>query len=89
MKENYYALLLCILRPDYSVERSLQAMMDGVFTKRRNMTIKANDIKDMIQMHQQGLTYEKIGEAYGITSQAVYRRIKRYIRRCQLAAGNT
>lgn len=78
MKENYYALLICILRPDYSIDRSLQAMMDGVITKKRNTSITKNDIEDMIRMKHQGMTYMKIGELYGITSQAVYRRIKRY-----------
>ena len=78
MKENYYALLICILRPDYSIDRSLQAMMDEVITKKRNTSITKKDIEDMIRMKEQGMTYEEIGEIYGLTKGAVYRRIKRF-----------
>lgn len=78
MKENYYALLICILRPDYSIDRSLQAMMDEVITKKRNTSITKKDIEDMIRMKEQGMTYEKIGQLYGLSKDAVFKRIKRY-----------
>ena len=31
MKENFYALLICILKPDYTIDMSLQVMIDGLF----------------------------------------------------------
>lgn len=77
MKENYYALLICIVRPDYNIDRSLQFMLDGKIIRRDNSLQKC-DVKDMISMKQQGMTYDEIGELYGLTKGAVYRRIKRY-----------
>jgi len=78
MKENYYALLICIIRKDYSIDRSLQIMMDGVVTKVHNTAITKIDIEDMIRMKQQGMTHRAIGEMYGLTEEATYRRIKRF-----------
>ena len=78
MKENYYALLICILKPDYSIERSLMAMVDGVLTKVQNKSITKSDVTDMIQMKGQGMTYQKIGEIYSLSWDAVRRRVKRY-----------
>lgn len=75
MKENYYALLICILKP-ITVEQGFD-ILNGKFTKRRNMTITRNDIQDMIRL-KQSMTYDEIGELYGLGGAAVYRRIKRY-----------
>ena len=76
MKENYYALLICILRP-VNIERSFD-MLSGKITKVQNKTITRGDVLDMIRMKQQGMTFEAIGELYGISKQAVYRRLKRF-----------
>jgi hypothetical protein len=75
MKENYYALLICILKP-VTIEQSFD-MMNGKITKIRKVSISKADIQDMIRMKQR-MTYHEIGELYGLTKQAVYRRIKRY-----------
>lgn len=76
MKENYYALLICIVRPA-TIEQSFD-LLDGRITKIQNKSITTNDVQDMIRMRQQGITYEEIGQMYGLTMQAVYMRIKRY-----------
>ena len=78
MKENYYALFLCIVRKDFNIDRSLQIMIDGVSTKVRNTAITKTDIQDMIRMKQQGMTHQAIGELYGLSEEATYKRIKRY-----------
>jgi hypothetical protein len=80
MKENYYALLICILKP-VTIEKSFE-LINGKFTKVQNKSIDNTDVKDMIRMKQQGMTYQGIGEMYGLTDQAVYRRIKRYKEVC-------
>ncbi|MDF2841652.1 MAG: hypothetical protein K0R00_78 [Herbinix sp.] len=77
MKENYYALLICILRP-VSIERSLQMMVDEEFTRQRDENINDEDIESMIKMKKSGMTYGKIGEIFGLAESATYRRIKRY-----------
>lgn len=78
MKENYYALLICIIRPDYNIDRSLQAMVDGEITKTRNTAVKKDDVEDMIRMKSEGMTHKEIGEIYGMTKDAVHKRIQRY-----------
>lgn len=78
MKENWYAFLICIIRKDYNIDRSLQVMIDGISTKVQNTSIDKADVKDMIQMKQQGMTHKAIGEVYGLSEEATYRRIKRY-----------
>lgn len=78
MKENYYALLICIIRPDYNIDRSLQAMFEGKVTRIRNTAVKRDDVEDMIRLKQQGMTYKEIGELYGMKKDAVHKRIQRY-----------
>lgn len=75
MKENYYALLICILKP-VTVELSFHTM-NGVFDKVINTAITKDDVEDMIRLKQE-MTYEAIGKLYGLSKNAVYRRIKRY-----------
>jgi len=75
MKENYYALLICILKP-VTVEQSFR-MMNGLFDNVINTSITKDDIEDMIRLKQE-MTYEAIGKLYGLSKNAVYRRIKRY-----------
>ena len=77
VKENYYALLICLVRP-YTIDQSLRMMLDGKFSEKRNMTVKKDDVEDMIRMKQQGMTHQAIGEIYGLSEEATYRRIKRY-----------
>ncbi|QHQ61373.1 hypothetical protein Ana3638_11810 [Anaerocolumna sedimenticola] len=76
MKENYYALLICILKP-VTVEQSFM-MMDGVFPK-QNRSISKRDVKFMIIFKRQGMAYKEIGELFGISAGAVYNRIRRNI----------
>jgi hypothetical protein len=76
MKENYYALLICILKP-VTIEQGFD-MLDGRITNRNNMAITDDDIEDMVRMKNQGMTHREIGQVYGITEEAAYRRIKRY-----------
>jgi DNA invertase Pin-like site-specific DNA recombinase len=75
MKENYYALLICILKP-VTIEQGFD-FLDGKVTKVQNKSIHKDDVEDMIRLKQE-FTYEDIGRMYGLTKQAVYRRIKRY-----------
>lgn len=76
MKENYYALLICILRP-VTIERSFD-MLSGKITKVQNKAITKDDVRDMISMKQQGMTYQEISDIYGLSWDAVRRRIKRF-----------
>jgi len=76
VKENYYALLICILKP-VTIEQGFD-LLDGRITHRNNMAITNEDIEDMIRMKQKGMTYQQIGDLYGLSWDSVRRRIKRY-----------
>jgi ATP-dependent protease Clp ATPase subunit len=76
MKENYYALLICILKPA-TVEQSFN-ILEGKVTKVQNKWIRKDDVEDMIRMKQQGMTYEAIGKLFGLKKDAVHKRIERY-----------
>jgi hypothetical protein len=76
VKENYYALLICILKP-VTVEQSFD-LYEGRITKVQNKSISKDDVEDMIRMKQQGMTHREIGSFYGLSEEATYRRIKRY-----------
>lgn len=76
MEENYYALLICILKP-VTIEQGF-GLLEGHVSDRYNLAITGEDIEDMIRMKQQGMTHREIGSYYGISEEAAYRRIKRY-----------
>jgi hypothetical protein len=76
MEENYYALLICILKP-VTIEQSFD-LWEGRTSRVRNISITKADVEDMVKMKQKGMTYSAIGELYGLTKEATYRRIKRY-----------
>jgi DNA invertase Pin-like site-specific DNA recombinase len=85
VKENYYALLICILKP-VTIEQGFD-LLDGRITHRNNMAITSEDIEDMIRMKQQGMTHREIGSFYGISEEAAYRRIKRYKEKKEVCHG--
>ena len=76
MKENYYALLLCIIKP-VTVDQSFM-MLDGNFNPprgRRNLNINSKDLADD---RDKGMTFQQIGDKYGISKNAAIVRVKRY-----------
>jgi len=48
-------------------------------TKKNNVLITKDDVGDMIRMKRQGMTFEAIGEIFGLSKKAAYRRIKRFM----------
>ncbi len=78
MQENYYALLICILRPDFTIDRSLTYMLCGRLHKR--MPCK-HSTHDMILMKSRGMTNKEISEMLGIKQGTIQKRIRRYLDR--------
>lgn len=72
MKENYYALIISILLNE-PPEASFQILERG---KRDKYVLSDSDTQDMIVFRKQGLKYREIGEMYGLTECAAYKRIK-------------
>lgn len=69
---GYYALTLSILK-NWTPEMAWAYLTDA----KPNKTITNHDIEDMIEL-KKTMTYTELGEVYGITRNAVYRRIRRY-----------
>lgn len=87
MKDNWYVLLICILKP-VTVEKAFD-LFEGVFPKVNNTAITLNDVEDMIKLKREGLTYRELGEMYGLSKDAVHKRIRRrlYGERKKLVTG--
>ncbi len=75
LKENWYAFLICIIRPDFTIDRSTTYMLDGRL--RKNLP-KGEGIDEIVRMKSQGMTHKEIGEIFGISKDAVHKRIQRY-----------
>lgn len=73
MKENYYALMVAILKP-CTPEQAFELMKNSSARKKH---INVNP--EVLIFHKNdGMTYKEIGEMFGITDCAVYIIIKRY-----------
>jgi DNA-directed RNA polymerase specialized sigma24 family protein len=59
---------------------AFQMLLEGNKCK-LNKLITTEDENDMKIFKAQGLTYNEIGEMYGISGEAVYKRIKYYVRK--------
>ena len=76
---NYYALAMSILAnctPDH-------AMLEFQLTQNKPTTASFDDdqqTETMLQMRKEGITYRAIGEWAGISDQATYQRIARYLK---------
>ena len=77
INEGFMALcvsILCSVPP----ERSFEILGCPSRTIRQpRLDITQDDVRDMAKLKAAGETYKAIGEMYGITDSAVYRRIKR------------
>ena len=73
MEDNWYALVVAILF-NQPPETAFQILEDGT----RNLhysKLTELDTLDMIKFREEGITYKKIGEMYGISESAAYKRI--------------
>lgn len=78
LKENYYALILSILKrwtPEQSFLYLETGENAGNQTVRKDITNE--DVQDMISLQKQGFTYRQISEIYNASMDLVRRRIKR------------
>jgi len=75
LRYNIAAIYIAILRDDIATPEQAFAVIENT------SIIKATtdeDVKDMIAMRKQGLTYKAIAGIYGSTDSNIYHRIKRY-----------
>lgn len=87
MEENYSALMLAVLSPVFltpdAARLSLERGRITPLRARNNLIVAASDMiltdADTVAMAEmkKGMTYQQIGDLYGMTADAVYHRIKR------------
>lgn len=73
LRYNIAALAIAILK-GISPEQAF-AILEG---KNIITVYNEEDIKDMVRLHDQGFSYRQIAEMYGLTKDAVQKRINRY-----------
>lgn len=78
MSENYYALAISIIK-GLPPEQSFELLSTGRIKQKCNL----EDTEDLIKLKDQGMTYAELGEVFGISASAAYRRINRAKRRLQ------
>lgn len=81
IEDNYIALAACILS-NKTVDAAFRAVFHDSIDERsgRPAGPVREDTVRMVEL-QKSMTYEQVGEQYGITAGAVFCRIKRYKKR--------
>lgn len=80
MNENWYALIIASQFP-VTVEQAFQILDAGKrITGRKEKYVKLTneDLLEMERLRVQGLTYRAIGEMYGMSMNATFRRLKTF-----------
>lgn len=72
MKENWFALLISILRNCHQ-EQAFEMYWNGY-----NNKCKKYEAEDMAELKQSGMTYKQIGEMCGLDASTIHKRIKRF-----------
>lgn len=73
MNENWCSFFIAT-QFNVTPEQAFEIYWDG----------KKYEVLNMIKLRQEGLKYKEIGKIYGISSNAVYRRIKYYTKKSKL-----
>lgn len=68
--DNYHALMLAVCNPDYTADKAISYFSPQVKDKELDGT--GAELAEL----RKTMTYKQIGEMYGITDQAVYKRIQ-------------
>lgn len=85
MKENYYALLIAIFK-DCLADEAFQLLDTGnCGYKYKRSADDSAKIEEMIELKNQGYTYQRIGDIYGIARNTVCEKISRYKKRMAIA----
>lgn len=88
LKENYYALVLSILK-GWTPEQSFLYFETGEIMRLSSIRkdITNDDVMDMVALRDQGLTYKEIGDLYNAKKDMIVKRIDRYMTNKKKAVG--
>ncbi|SDX75543.1 helix-turn-helix domain-containing protein [Tepidimicrobium xylanilyticum] len=78
LRYNIAAMYIAILREDIVTPEQAFAVVEDESIIR---VYDNKDVADMVELKNQGLSYREIGQIYGISGDAVYRRIRRHKKR--------
>lgn len=80
MEDNWCAFCVAILC-NLTIEQAFDRIENfrGKKSRNYNNLITEEDSHDMVKMRQSNMTYREIGQMYGLSDVAVYRRIKRFM----------
>jgi DNA invertase Pin-like site-specific DNA recombinase len=80
MEENFYALAVSILRK-CTPEQAFELLETGKKHRAKRGTY-LDAVPELRKLREQGLSYEAIGELYGMSKDWVYARLKREKEKC-------
>lgn len=88
LKENYYALVLSILK-GWTPEQSFLYFETGKIMRLSSIRkdITNDDVMDMVALKEQGLTYKEIGDLYNAKKDMIVKRIDRYLNKKKAIGG--
>lgn len=75
LRYNIAALCVAILRDDIATPEQAFNAIDG---KQVRSVYSNQDTADMAMMVEQGMTYQKVGDIYGLERDAIFHRVKGY-----------
>lgn len=80
MNENWYALIIASQFP-VTVEQAFQILDSGkriTGRMKKHVKLTTKDLMEMEKLRAQGFTYQKIGEVFGMSMNATFRRLKAF-----------
>lgn len=85
VKSNYYALCICVLSEKIPEEAFNAMGLTSVKTKASKLENRLSgrepeDVKEMLRL-KKTLTWKQVGEIFGISDQAAYQRVRRFMKR--------
>lgn len=75
LQDNYFALTLAICNDKFTPDKAISYFSPHVLEKH---FVSDDDAVDMIDLRKT-MTYQQVGEIYGLKADAVYQRIHRYL----------
>jgi hypothetical protein len=73
---SWIALAVCILTPKTIEQAFNDLVVDPRISPRKQQ--KSTDTIDMVKLREKGLTYQAIGQIFGLKHDTVFKRIKRF-----------
>ena len=85
-RDNYYALMITIFNPNYSSDMAIDVMRGNLNRRKKGrMPMDHCVVQEMYDLRNEGMSYNEIAAMYGISMEAAWRRIHRYVEKKKAA----